>query len=69
MVEPLFCNKIKSVENVMLNENGKLERDGKEVANIFNDFFVKFVAILGINTEHEFLNTTDISHNPIENTI
>ena len=42
-------------------------RDEKEVANIFNNFFVKVVPILGINTEHEFLNTTNISHNPIEN--
>ena len=41
----------------------------KQYANIFNDFFVKIVPILGINTEHEFLNTTNISHNPIENAI
>ena len=66
-VKPLFCNKIKSVENIMLDENGKLVRDEKEVANIFNDFFVNIVPNLGINTEHDFLNTTNISHNPIEN--
>ena len=34
-VKPLFCNKIKSVENITLDENGKLVRDKKEVANIF----------------------------------
>ena len=65
----LFCNKIKSVENITLNENGKLVRDEKEVANIFNDFFVIIVPILGINTEHEFLNTANISYNPIKNAI
>ena len=69
MVKPLFCNKIKSVENITLDENSKLVRDEKEVTNIFNDFFVKIVPILGINTEHEFLNTKYISHNPIENAI
>ena len=57
------------MENITLDENGKLVTDEKEVANIFNDFFVKIVSILGINTEHEYLNTTNISHNPIENAI
>ena len=46
------------MENITLDKNGKLVRDEKEVTNIFNDFFVKIVPILGINTEHEFLNTT-----------
>ena len=48
------------MENITLDENGKL---------VSEDFFVKIVPILGINTEHEFLNTTKISHNPIENAI
>ena len=68
-VKPLFCNKIKTVENITLDENGKLVRNEQEVANIFNDFFVNIVPNLGINTEHDFLNTTYISHNPIENAI
>ena len=38
-VKPLFSNKIKSVENIVLSENGKLIKDEEEVANIFNDFF------------------------------
>ena len=66
-MKPLFCNKIKSVENITLDENGKLVRNEQEVANIFNDFFVNIVPNLGINREHDFLNTTYISHNPIEN--
>ena len=68
-VKPLFCSKIKSVENITLNENGKLVRDEKEVANIFNDFFVIIVPNSGIDTERDFLNTRNISHNPIENAI
>ena len=32
-------------------------------------FFVNIVPNFGINSEHEFLNTTNISHNPIENAI
>ena len=36
---------------------------------IFNDFFVNIVPNLGINTENDFLNTTNISHNPIENAV
>ena len=55
--------------NIMLDENGKLVRDEKEVANIFNEFFVNIVPNLGINTERNFLNTTNISHNPKENAV
>ena len=44
-------------------------KDEKEVTNIFNDFFVNIAPNLGINTEHDFLNTTYISHSPIENAI
>ena len=51
------------------DENGKLVRDEKEVANIFNDFFVNIVPNLRINTKHDVLNTTNISHNPTENAI
>ena len=32
-------------------------------------FFLNIVPNLGITTEHEFFNTTNISHNPIENAI
>ena len=68
-VKPLFCDKIKSVKNITLDENGKLGRDEKEFTNISNDFFVKIVPNLGINTKHDFLNTTNISHNPIEKAV
>ena len=41
-VKLLFCNKIKSMENITLDENGKLVRNKKEVTYIFNDFFGKY---------------------------
>ena len=43
--------------------------DEKKVTNIFNDVFPNTVPNLGINTEHNLLNTTNISHNPIENAV
>ena len=30
---------MKSAENIVLSENGKLVKDEGEVSNIFNDFF------------------------------
>ena len=68
-VKPLFSNKIKSVENIVLSENGVLIKNEEKVANIFNNFFVNIVPNLGIKTQHEFLNTTDNSKDPIENAI
>ena len=68
-VKPLFCNKIISVENIVLSKNGVLKKDEEKVANIFNNFFVNIVPNLGIKTQHEFLNTTDNSQDPIENAI
>ena len=66
-VKPLFSNKIKLAENIVLSENGKLIKD-EEVTNIFNDF-VNTVPNLSIRTQHEFLNTSDNSQDPIENAI
>ena len=63
----LFFNKIKSAENITLDENGKLVRDEKKVTDIILEFFVNIVPSLGINTEHDFLNTANISHKPSEN--
>ena len=60
---------MKSAKNIPLDENGKLVKDEMKAANIFNYFFVNVVPNFGINTEYDFLNTTNISHNPIENAI
>ena len=68
-VKPLFSNKIKSAENIVLSENGKLIKGGEEVVNIFNDFFVNIVPNLDIRTQHEFFNKTHNSKDPIANAI
>ena len=65
-VKPLFSNKIKSVENIVLSENGVLIKDEEEIANVFNNFFMNILPNLGINTQHEFVNTADNSQDPIE---
>ena len=56
-------------EHIVLSENGALVNDEEEVAHIFNNFFVNIVPNLGITTQHEFLNTTDNSQDPIKNAI
>ena len=58
-VKPLFSNKIKSIEYITLGENGKIISDDKDLARIFNEFFINIVHNLGINTNHSFLINTD----------
>ena len=53
----------------MLDDNGKLVKDEKKVANIFDDFFANIIPNFKINTEYDFLNTTNISHNRIKKAI
>ena len=43
---------------MILDENGKLARD--ESRKCFYRIFVNIAPNLGINTEHDFLNTTNI---------
>ena len=43
-LKPLFCNKIKSMESITLDEDRILARDEKEVANTFNVFFWKILS-------------------------
>ena len=68
-VKPLFSNKIKSTEYITLEENGKIISNDKELARIFNKFFVNIVPNLGINTNHSFLINTDNENDPIEKAI
>ena len=62
-------NKIKSAENIVLSKNGKLIKDEEEVVNIFDEFFLNIAPNLGVRAQHDFLNTTDSSRDPIENAI
>ena len=68
-VKPLFSNKIKSTEYITLEENGKIISSDKELARIFNEFFVNIVPNLGINTNHSFLINTDNENDLIEKAI
>ena len=68
-VKPLFSNNIKSTEYITLEENGKIISNDKELAKIFNEFFVNIVPNLGINTNHSFLINTDNENDPIEKAI
>ena len=68
-VKPLLSNKIKSTEYITLEENGKIIGNDKELARIFNEFFVSIVPNLGINTNHSFLINTNNENDPIEKAI
>ena len=68
-VKSLFSNKIKSTEYITLEENGKIISNDKELARIFNEFFVNIVPNLDINTNHSFLINTDNESDPIEKAI
>ena len=51
-VKPLFSNKIKSTEHITLEENEKIINNDKELARIFNEFFVNTVPNIRISTNH-----------------
>ena len=59
-VKPLFSNKIKSADNIFLDESGEIIRNKVKVVNIFNEYFVNMVPSMGI-TNNSFLSTTDTS--------
>ena len=66
-VKPLFSNKIKSAENIYLDESGEIIRNEKEVANVFNKYFANIVPnIMGITNNHNLLSDTDTTNDPIE---
>ena len=44
-VNPLFSNKVKSAENILLSGNGKLIKDREQVANILNEFFLNIYGL------------------------
>ena len=69
-VKPLFSNKIKSTENIYLDESEEIIRNEKEVANVFNKYFVNIVPnIMGITNNHNLLSDTDTTNVPIEKMI
>ena len=64
-VKPLFSNKIKSAENIFLDESGEIIRNEVKVANVFNNYFVNMVSSIGITNNHIFLINTNTSDDPL----
>ena len=42
-VKPLFTDKSKTCNSIILNENDKIIKDGKKIANMFNKYFVNII--------------------------
>ena len=42
-VKPLFTDKSKTCNSIILNENDKIIKDGKKIANIFNKYFLNII--------------------------
>ena len=70
-VKPLFSNKIKSADNIFLDELEEIIRNEVKVANVFKKYFVNMVPSMGITNNNNFLNTTDTSdtNDPLEKII
>ena len=68
-VKPLFSNKIKSAENIFLDELGEIIRNEVKVANVFNKYFVNMVPSMGITNNHIFLSNTNTSDDPLDKII
>ena len=66
-VKPLFSNKIKSAENIYLDESEEIIRNEKEAANVFNKYSVNIVPnIMGITNNHNLLSDLDTTNDPIK---
>ena len=66
----MFSNKIKSAENNYLDESGEIIRNEKEVANVFNKYFMNIVPnIMDIINNHNLLSDLDTTNDPIEKLI
>ena len=70
-VKPLFSNKIKSADNIFLDESGEIIRNEVKFANVFNKYFVNMVPSMGVTNNNNFLSTTDTSdtNDPLEKII
>ena len=68
-VKPLLSNKIKSAENIFLDESGEIIRNEVKVADVFNNYFVNEVPSMVITNTHIFLSNTNTSDNPLDKII
>ena len=65
-VKPLFSDKIQASSKITLVENEVLVTDDKEVAEIFNEYFVNITDSLGIIQPKDALTPTDGLQDPVE---
>ena len=65
-VESLFSDKVHAPSRIVLLENEVLVTDGKEVAEIFNEYFVNIADSLGIIQPKDALQHIDGMHDPVE---
>ena len=65
-VKPLFSDKIQASSKITLLENQVVVTDAKEVAEIFNEYFVNITDSLGIIQPKDALTPTDGLHDPVE---
>ena len=63
-IKPLFSKKIKTAEDIFLDELGEIIKNEVKVANAFNKYFVNMVHSVGITNNHNFLSNADTSDNP-----
>ena len=65
-IKPLFSEKIKASPKINLLENEVLVTDDREVANIFNEYFISITEVLGIQEPKDILKPIEGLHDPIE---
>ena len=54
-VKPFFTDKSKTYNNIILNENDKTIKDGKEIANKFNKYFANIIKKLNLKKDNGIL--------------
>ena len=65
-IKPLLSSKIKASSKLNLLENEVPVTDDKEVADIFNVYFIHITEALGIHQEKDALTPIEEVHDPIE---
>ena len=51
-MKPFFTNKSKTCQNIILTENDKTIKDGKEIANKFNKYFANIIKKLNLKKDN-----------------
>ena len=68
-IKPLFSNKVRSNDYIILNENDLLIRNEYKIANIFNTFFVNIVPNLGMEIDQQYPSNVSNISDPVEKAI